>query len=85
MAELPDILFENEDLKTRLEAMKKSRDHYFNLVKELESSASKCLEDVKVLQVQNKELALEIVSLRSQLSKAHIVIGELICDKQNGF
>lgn len=85
MAETPDILFENEDLKTRLEAMKKSRDHYFDLVKELESSARKCLEDVKVLQAQNKELALEIVSLRSQLSKAHIVIGELMCDKQNGF
>lgn len=85
MAELPDILFENENLKTRLEAMKKSRDNYFDLVKELESSARKCLEDVKLLQVQNKELALEIVSLRSQLSKAHIVIGELMCDKQNGF
>lgn len=85
MAEVPDILFENEDLRQRLEAMRKSRDHYHDLVKELESSARKCLEDVKVLHVQNKDLALEIVSLRSQVSKAHIVIGELMCEKQNGF
>jgi uncharacterized coiled-coil DUF342 family protein len=76
---------ETPDLKTQLEDMKKSRDHYHERAKALESSARECLQDFKVLQVQNKDLALEIVSLRSQLSKAHIVIGELMCEKQNGF
>ena len=85
MAETPDILFENEDLKNRLEAMEKSRNHFCERAKALESSARKCLQYFKDLQVQNKELALEIVSLRSQLSKAHIVIGEMMCEKQNGF
>jgi hypothetical protein len=81
MAETSDILFENEDLKNRLEHVKKARDHYYERAKELESSARDCLKDFKEMQTQNKDLALEIVSLRSQLSRAHILIGEMMCEK----